>query len=52
MKIGNSICPCIKCKQKGCGVYHDQCKSYKKYKEDRNQLKKQLKKQNIYTINK
>lgn len=52
MKIGNSICPCIKYERKGCGSYHDQCKAYKTYKEERFKLKSQLRKHNIYTINK
>lgn len=27
------ICPCKDCENKGCGIYHSQCKDYLKYVE-------------------
>ena len=29
------ICPCKNCKQKGCGIFHDQCEAYKVWSDDK-----------------
>ena len=28
-------CPCKDCKQKGCGIYHDQCEEYRQWSNKR-----------------
>lgn len=33
-------CPCINCERKGCGAYHDECKSYNDYKENKRKINK------------
>lgn len=34
------VCPCIDCERKGCGAYHDECKSYNNYKENKIKINK------------
>ena len=45
-------CPCIECEKRGCGVFHDQCESYKRYTEERALDRKDIKEKFDYTSNK
>ena len=36
-------CPCKDCNKKGCGSYHDQCDSYQKWIQDREEKKQEQK---------
>lgn len=42
-------CPCIKCENKGCGVYHDKCGPYQEYVSDRKAGKAEICKRKDFT---
>lgn len=36
--------PCIKCEKRGCGAYHEQCKAYLEFREERILISRERKK--------
>lgn len=46
MRVGywKSEPPCAKCENKGCGVYHDKCEAYRKFREESDAVKEEMRK--------
>ena len=42
-------CPCTTCEKKGCGPYHDKCKEYQEYSNDRKENRKDINRRKEFT---